>query len=290
MRWQEADHRPIRAMRVAIEVVANCAVVHDEQRPGAVRVGRVCVLRESGVEDLGDAGHRWMPGADLVGGVRDPHARIVQDKTSRQTVRSDSARGSELSTLAALIVFSFVSAGTPGPNNVVLWASGAQFGFRRTLPHVMGTSVGIGALAVAVAAGLGALVTAVPATQLILKATGSVYLLYLAYQIAISRAMQGQQVARPLSLGQAIVFQWLNPKGWIFVLSAVSAFRPRELPIAVGSALVILTMMLVVIPAASAWAAGGSLISRLTTSDRAHRALSIGLAALLAVSVLQLWI
>jgi threonine/homoserine/homoserine lactone efflux protein len=231
-----------------------------------------------------------MPGADLVRWVQDPHARIVQDETSTQTVASDGARGSELSTLAALIVFSFVSAGTPGPNNVVLWASGAQFGFRRTLPHVMGTAIGIGALAVAVAAGLGALVTAVPATQLILKATGSVYLIYLAYQIAISRAMQGQQVARPLSLGQAIVFQWLNPKGWIFVLSAVSAFRPRELPIAVGSALVIVTMMLVVIPAAAAWAAGGSLISRLTTSDRAHRALSIGLAVLLAVSILQLWI
>jgi threonine/homoserine/homoserine lactone efflux protein len=211
-----------------------------------------------------------------------------KDRT-RQNQHADRTFG-RLSTLAALIVFSFVSAGTPGPNNIVLWASGAQFGFRRTLPHVMGTSIGIGALAVVVAAGLGALVTAVPATQLILKATGSVYLLYLAYQIGISRAMQGRQVARPLSLGQAIVFQWLNPKGWIFVLSAVSAFRPRELPIALGSALVILTMMLVVIPAASAWAAGGSLISRLTTSDRAHRALSIGLALLLAASVLQLWI
>lgn len=231
-----------------------------------------------------------MPGADLVRCVRDPHARIVQDETSTQTVRSDSARGNGLSTLAALIVFSFVSAGTPGPNNVVLWASGAQFGFRRTMPHVIGTSIGIGALAVAVAAGLGTLVIAVPAAQILLKGAGSAYLLYLAYQIAVSPATPGQQVARPLSLGQAIVFQWLNPKGWIFALSAVSAFRPRELPIALGSALVILTMMLVVIPAASAWAAGGTLIRRLTTSVRAHRALSIGLALLLAASVVQLWV
>ena len=277
-------------MWVTVEVVSNRAVVHDEQRPCAVRVGRVRVLREPGVEDLRDAGHRWMPCADLVRRVRDPHARIVQDETSRQTVRSDGARGSRLSTLAALMVFSFVSAGTPGPNNVVLWASGAQFGFRRTIPHVIGTSIGIGALAVAVAAGLGTLVTAVPAAQILLKAAGSAYLLYLAYQIAISREMQGQEVARPLSLGQAIVFQWLNPKGWIFAFAAVSAFRPRELPVAVGSALVILTMMLVVIPAASAWAAGGSLISRMMTGDRAHRALSIGLALLLAASVLPLWI
>ena len=195
-----------------------------------------------------------------------------------------------MSKLAALVVFSFVSAGTPGPNNLVLWASGAQFGFRATLPHVIGTSLGIGALAVAVAAGLGTLVTAVPAAQLLLKAAGSAYLLYLAYRIAVSRAMQGRHVARPLNLGQAIVFQWLNPKGWIFALAAVSAFRPPELPIAVGSAVVILTMMVVVIPSAAAWAAGGHVISRLMTNERAHRPLSVGLALLLAASVVQLWV
>jgi threonine/homoserine/homoserine lactone efflux protein len=198
-------------------------------------------------------------------------------------------RGS-MSQAAALVAFSLVSSVTPGPNNAVLWASGAQFGFRPTLPHVIGTSLGIGAMAVAVAGGLGAFVTAVPAATLVLKVAGSLYLLYLAHQIAVSSAIHRSMVARPLGLSQAMVFQCLNPKAWIFVLAAVSAFRPPDLPIAVGSALVIVTMMLVVLPTAAGWAAGGTLINRLISSDRARRGLSVGLAVLLAATVVDLWI
>ena len=196
----------------------------------------------------------------------------------------------DLSQLPALVAFAFVSSVTPGPNNTVLWASGAQFGFRPTLPHVVGTSLGIGAMAVAVAGGLGLVVTALPAAELLLKAAGSLYLVYLAYQIAVSGVIHRPEVARPLSLGQAMVFQCLNPKAWIFVLAAVSAFRPVELPVVIGSALVIGTMMLVVLPTAAAWAAGGTFISRIVTSVRARRALSVGLAVLLAATVADLWI
>jgi threonine/homoserine/homoserine lactone efflux protein len=196
----------------------------------------------------------------------------------------------DLNRLSALVAFAFVSSVTPGPNNTVLWASGAQFGFRPTLPHVIGTSLGIGAMAAAVAGGLGVLVTTLPAAELVLKAAGSLYLLYLAYQIAVSGAIRRPEVARPLSLGQAVVFQCLNPKAWIFVLAAVSTFRPADLPIAIGSVLVIMIMMLVVLPTAAAWAAGGTFISRLITSDRARRALSVGLAVLLAATVADLWI
>jgi threonine/homoserine/homoserine lactone efflux protein len=188
------------------------------------------------------------------------------------------------------VAFAFVSSVTPGPNNAVLWASGAQFGFRRTLRHVVGTALGIGAMAATVAAGLGVIVTAVPAAQVVLRVIGSLYLLSLAYRIAVSGAIQRPEVARPLGLGQAALFQCLNPKAWIFALSAVSAFRPAHLPIAAGSALVIVTMMLVVVPTAAAWAAGGTFITRLVRGDRSRRALSIGLGALLAVSVVSLWI
>ena len=191
---------------------------------------------------------------------------------------------------AALVVFAFVSSVTPGPNNTVLWASGAQFGFRRTLPHVIGTSLGIGAMAIAVAGGLGVFVTAVPTAELVLRVAGSLYLLYLACKIAVSGASDRPEVARPLGLGQAMVFQCLNPKAWIFVLAAVSAFRPAGVPIAIGSGLVIVTMMVVVLPTAAAWAAGGTFISRVVTSERARRALSVGLAVLLAASVVDLWI
>jgi len=195
-----------------------------------------------------------------------------------------------LSSLAALVVFAFASSVTPGPNNTVLWASGAQFGFSRTLPHVIGTSLGIGALAIAVAGGLGVFVTALPTAELVLKVAVSLYLLYLACKIAVSGAIHRPEVARPLGLGQAMVFQCLNPKAWIFVLAAVSAFRPAGIPIAIGSVLVIVTMMVVVLPTAAAWAAGGTFISRVITSEQARRGLGVGLAVLLAASVVDLWI
>jgi threonine/homoserine/homoserine lactone efflux protein len=192
--------------------------------------------------------------------------------------------------VAALVAFSVVSSGTPGPNNLVLWASGARFGLRRTLPHAIGTALGIGAMAAAVALGLGALVAAVPAAQLALRVAGSLYLLYLAYRIAASGALRRPEVARPLGLGQAAAFQCLNPKAWIFALAAVSAFRPADLPVAAGSALVVATMMLVVLPTAAAWAAGGTAISRFVAGARARRALSAGMAAVLVASVVDLWL
>ncbi len=194
-----------------------------------------------------------------------------------------------MSELVALVAFSFMISVTPGPNNAMLWASGVKFGFRPTLPHIIGTSIGISTMAIAVAAGIGVFVTSVPEVEFTLKVIGSLYLLYLAYQIAASSAIQGAAVARPLRLGQAAAFQYVNPKAWIFVLAA-SAFRPPEFSVAIGSALVALTIMIVLLPTASVWAAGGTILNRFITSKRAHRALSLGLALLLATTVAYIWI
>jgi threonine/homoserine/homoserine lactone efflux protein len=192
--------------------------------------------------------------------------------------------------LQALIAFAFVSSVTPGPNNVLLWASGLQFGFRPTVPQILGTSLGIGALALAVAAGIGLVVTAVPEVELTLKLVGSAYLLFLAFQLAGGDAIQRARIARPLSLRQAAAFQFLNPKAWLFALAAMSTFRPDDLPVVLGSAIVVLAMMVVVIPTAALWAAGGTALHRLTTNDRAHRALSVALGVLLAATVAFIWI
>ena len=117
--------------------------------------------------------------------------------------------------IAALVGFSIISAGTPGPNNILLWASGAAFGFRRTVPHVVGTAVGIGALTLAVAAGLSVIITSAPGVALAMKIAGSLYLLYLAWQVAGAGAMQYQSIKKPLGVGQAAAFQVINPKAWI---------------------------------------------------------------------------
>jgi threonine/homoserine/homoserine lactone efflux protein len=183
-----------------------------------------------------------------------------------------------------------VSSGTPGPNNALLWASGLQFGFRATVPQIIGTSAGIGILAVAVAAGLGAVVTGLPEVEVALKVVGSAYLLFLAFQLAGGAALQRAQIARPLRVHEAAAFQFLNPKAWLFALAAVSTFRPTDLPVAIGSAIVIVTMVVVVLPTASIWAAGGTALHRLTARRRAHRALNGALALLLALSIAFIWI
>ena len=133
--------------------------------------------------------------------------------------------------LLALVGFSFVSAITPGPNNVLLWASGAAFGFRRTLPHVVGTAVGLGAMALAVAAGLGVLVATVPGLALAMKVGGSAYLLWLAWQIAGVGALERTTAARPMGVVAAAGFQAINPKAWVFALGAITTFRPPDLPV-----------------------------------------------------------
>lgn len=192
--------------------------------------------------------------------------------------------------LAALIGFSFVSSVTPGPNNILLWASGAEFGFRRTIRHVVGTALGIGSMALAVAAGLGVLIATIPEIELGMKLAGSVYLLYLAYQIGGARALERGDVARPLGLVQAAAFQLINPKAWIFALGAITTFRPVGLSVALGSVLVAVVMAIVVIPTAALWAAAGGALSRLISSERSRRILSLGLAVLLAATVVYVWL
>jgi threonine/homoserine/homoserine lactone efflux protein len=189
-----------------------------------------------------------------------------------------------------LVGFSFVSSVTPGPNNILLWASGAQFGFARTLPHVLGTAVGLGAMTLAVAAGLGAIVTTLPQVAFLMKVAGSLYLLYLAYQIAGADALKRGVVTRPLGLLQAAAFQVINPKAWIFALGAITTFRPAELPILPGAALVAATMMIVIVPSASVWAVGGDVLSRLIEGDRARPQVSLILGAVVVATVVSVWL
>jgi len=180
--------------------------------------------------------------------------------------------------LIALVGFSFVSSVTPGPNNVLLWASGAEFGLRASVRHVAGTAAGLGAMALLVAAGLGVLITSIPELALAMKIAGSAYLLYLAYQSALAHALERGALARPLGFVQAAAFQVINPKAWIFAIGAVTTFRPAELPIVAGSLLVAATMMVVIVPSATIWEGAGDALGRLVSGNLARRIVSATLA------------
>jgi threonine/homoserine/homoserine lactone efflux protein len=191
--------------------------------------------------------------------------------------------------LIALVGFAFVGSVSPGPNNAVLWASGMRFGFRRTIPHLLGTSLGIGMLAVGLAAGIGVLFKVVPEAELMLKVVGSAYLVYVAYVVLRSGGVGRTDVSQPMSLRQAVAFQCVNPKAWVFAIAAVGTFLPPALPWLVGVVLLTSTLMVVVVGSASVWAAGGAALGRVVDNERIRRAVSIVLAALLVASIALIW-
>ena len=134
-----------------------------------------------------------------------------------------------LDAIVALAVFTFATAFTPGPNNIMVTASGVNFGFVRTIPHMAGITVGFIVLLVACAAGLGLVFTAVPALQLALKIVGALYMLWLAWKVANARpsSEETDDLAKPLTFLQAAAFQWVNPKAVVIALSAISLYvRP----------------------------------------------------------------
>ncbi|MDK2981736.1 MAG: hypothetical protein PWQ55_2083 [Chloroflexota bacterium] len=195
-----------------------------------------------------------------------------------------------MSELFALAAFGLIAAATPGPNNIMLWASGVKFGFKSTLGHIFGTALGLGSIAIATAAGVGVLIETFPQIELVLKIVGSVYLLYLSYQVAGIGSIQQAETERPLSIVQAMLFQYVNPKAWFFALTAVGTFRPPEFSLVVGSALVVLTMMIVILPGSALWAGGGTLINRFISNDRTRRIFSIVLALTLVGTVVLIWL
>jgi threonine/homoserine/homoserine lactone efflux protein len=192
--------------------------------------------------------------------------------------------------LVAVVAFSIVSSVTPGPNNLLLWASGASAGFARTLPHVVGTAAGLGLMALLVAAGLGAVITSVPAVTVVLKVLGSVYLLWLAWRLLGSGSLEPGTVARPMTVWQAIAFQLVNAKAWIFALGAITTFRPAGMPTLAGGALVAAIMALVILPTAALWAGAGGALAKVVDSPRARRIVNVSLATLLVASVATVWL
>jgi threonine/homoserine/homoserine lactone efflux protein len=208
--------------------------------------------------------------------------------TCRHDVSDDAAGG--MNQLLALAGFALVGSITPGPNNSLLLASGSRFGFRRTMGHVAGTAVGMGALVFVVAGGVGVVLSAVPAVDLALKVAGSVYLLYLAARIATSRGTGGTVVARPLGLLGGVAFQFANPKGWLFALAAAGAFLPPGLTPVAGGLAVAVICATVILGTAAVWAAGGAALRRITDSGQTQRVVNVALALVLTASVAFIWV
>jgi threonine/homoserine/homoserine lactone efflux protein len=193
--------------------------------------------------------------------------------------------------LLPLVNFAFVSSITPGPNNVMLSASGVAFGLKRTVPHLLGVSAGFATLLLVCGAGVGRLVAAFPAVQLALKVLGSAYLLYLAWNLRHAFTPQSAASAsRPLRFVEAVLFQYVNPKAWIMALTAVSVFAPDVEPYWIAVGLVCAVFVLVGLPCIWTWAALGVGLRRLLRDGRWRTPISAALTLLLVYTVVVIWL
>ncbi|MBL3569025.1 LysE family translocator [Rhodovulum sp. BSW8] len=189
-----------------------------------------------------------------------------------------------LAILTALLGFAFVATVTPGPNNLMLMASGANFGFRRTLPHMLGIVGGVSVMALLVGAGLMALFDAVPALNLVLKVTSVGYLLWLAFKIATAASVEERdEDSHPMTFLQAATFQWVNPKAWAMCLSAITLYAPDRSLLSV--AIVAGAFALVCFPAISVWAWLGTVVRQWLSNATRLRIFNITMAALLVASL-----
>lgn len=191
----------------------------------------------------------------------------------------------DTATLSALVTFAFATSITPGPNNMMLFASGVNFGFRRTIPHMFGIGVGFLSLLIGVGLGLGALLATVPVIYMALKIAGGLYLLYIAWKIGSSRTLgEGKTSGRPMTFLGAAAFQWVNPKAWVMAVTAMAVYvDPTHY---LWSVVVVgLVFAAVNLPSVSTWAGFGSVLRDWLSVPVRLKWFNITMAVLLVASL-----
>ena len=188
--------------------------------------------------------------------------------------------------LIALIGFAFASSITPGPNNLMLMASGANYGLRQTLPHMLGVTLGHAFMVAMVGLVLLQVFENYPALNLMLKVLSASYMLWLAWKIANAVPPEAKEVTgKPFSFLQAAAFQWVNPKAWFMAITAISAYAPQDAGIFAGALLVAIIFAAVNLPSVTVWAWMGVQVRRWLGTARRLRIFNVLMAVLLVVSL-----
>ncbi|MGC9403727.1 LysE family translocator [Vibrio genomosp. F10 str. 9ZC157] len=192
----------------------------------------------------------------------------------------------ELEQLGALLLFAFVSTFTPGPNNIMLMTSGANVGFARTIPHMLGVALGFAFMVILVGVGLMGVFTAYPISHQILKYVSVAYLIYLAAKIAMSGRAKDVDDFKPLSFIAAASFQWVNPKGWSMALSAVTLFSSAGAWFEL--AIIATAFTLANIPSVSFWTIAGQKLQHWLITPVRIRGFNLSMALLLLISTVPM--
>ncbi len=185
-------------------------------------------------------------------------------------------------------MFSFATSLTPGPNNIMLLSSGLTFGYKRTLPHILGVVIGFPLMTIFVGLGLGEFFKLYPITLTILKIVGILYLVLLAYKIATSslKFRENDEGAQPMKFIPIVLFQWLNPKNWIKIITAMSVYVTSVESASIQIIVITIIFFFTVLISANSWAIGGVMLKKFIKSDIGIKRFNIIMAILLMLSIL----
>ena len=187
----------------------------------------------------------------------------------------------------SLIPFAIAAAFTPGPNNIMIMASGLNFGWRASMPHFFGICFGFPSMFLAVGFGLGYLFERFELLHELIQAGGILYLLYLSWRIANAApaALDAEQGSQPLSFLQAALFQWVNPKAWIMGTSAIAAYTTVGADLNFQILLVGLVFFVMTFPSAGVWMLFGAGLKRILSDPKHQKIFNVAMAIVLAASV-----
>jgi threonine/homoserine/homoserine lactone efflux protein len=192
--------------------------------------------------------------------------------------------------LVPALIFFFVMAITPGPNNFMIMFSGINYGFKKSLPHLFGIILGFPILIIGIGFGLDVAFNQLPWLQQLIKYAGVVFLIYMAYRIAMtSNESKSHSKSKPLTFLQVVLFQWINPKAVIMTITGISVYitsgdvKSQVLVLAVSN-------VLVTVPSASVWLFLGLWLQKLITNDANIKLFNRAMALLLMFSIVPIFI
>jgi threonine/homoserine/homoserine lactone efflux protein len=195
--------------------------------------------------------------------------------------------GIEYELFLSFVVFGVIAAVTPGPNNVMLTTTGLNFGVRRGVPHLLGICIGFPVMLALIGLGFGTLFEIYPILHEIIRIVGIVYLVYLAWRIAMTRGgVERIERSKPINFWQAAAFQWVNPKAWVMGSSALAAYTSLDSNFFVQVAIICVTFFFITLPCAGAWLVFGASLQRLLRDPKHLRVFNIAMALLLVASIL----
>lgn len=189
--------------------------------------------------------------------------------------------------LISIFLFSFATSMTPGPNNIMLLSSGLTFGYKRTIPHILGVVLGFPFMTICVGLGLGKFFEVYPSAFTILKIIGVGYLLWLAWHIAKSQPnfKENDSSSTPLNFIQVILFQWVSPKNWIKIITAISVYVTSIENALIQIVVITMIFFSTVLMSANSWAVGGIILKKFIKSEIGIKRFNTVMAFLLVCSI-----